>query len=502
VSVFPILLLACSETQLRPGGKDAQGDDDDDVPLPSLSIRAALAFDPLFGEASLEIEGPPEQELTVEIRDPEGELVRELEGETDDDGRLLTAWDGRTAEGAWTVAGRHELVVSAGGQEAEVELFAVRVGMREARLDDDGGVSATREPLYWPVERELQSLGEPVAGLSSIDDGEIPLDFEAPVVPLQSATRPDRAEPAAYVFDSRPLLALTVGEQGALGSSGLDEDEDEVEIELAVDGWTVLSGNPLRPGTEVVLQLDEPLGETVGVSALELQLRFELSGAPLGEQVLPLRIYRLLDVSQFDNPADKYRPWVPVVDQAMASLDGTPAQLEPVLDGLAAFVYYDLGLQYDTQAGASSYSEYVGFDWDEPHFYLSDFLQRSNGSVINCSDAGNILGAYANMVGARLEHVILDPSFDLNYILAIGGSEFTSCPFGPWGCGFSYHAVTTSPDSGAIWDATLALDGDGDPGEAPHLEKLVHHVPAEEYLDELVRAGQPNYHSSSQETLQ
>jgi hypothetical protein len=98
--------------------------------------------------------------------------------------------------------------------------------------------------------------------------------------------------------------------------------------------------------------------------------------------------------------------------------------------------------------------------------------------------------------------VIIDPSFDLNYILAIGGSEFTSCPFGPWGCGFSYHAVTTTPDSGAIWDATLALDGDGNPGSAPHTEKMVHHVPAEEYLDELVRSGQPSYHSAAQETLQ
>ena len=57
------------------------------------------------------------------------------------------------------------------------------------------------------------------------------------------------------------------------------------------------------------------------------------------------------------------------------------------------------------------------------------------------------------------------------------------CPFGkPWGCGFSYHAVTTLDDAATIWDATLALDGDKDPTSAPSTELMVHGIPGADYL--------------------
>jgi hypothetical protein len=173
------------------------------------------------------------------------------------------------------------------------------------------------------------------------------------------------------------------------------------------------------------------------------------------------------------------------------------------VDALVDFVFSDLGLVYDTSSGASAYSVYQGWDLSEPHFLLSDFLVRRFGDVINCSDAANILGAYSNMVGARLDHLILDPGFDLNYIQAIGHTEFTSCPFGaPWGCSFSYHAVTTVPGSADVWDATLALDGDADPGELPATPQLVQHVTGADYLFRLVRQGNPQYNNQAQETLQ
>lgn len=491
-------MIGCSEIRLKPD-RDDRGEETSES---ALTLTADDIFDPLFAPTEIALsDAPPDAQLEIAITSSDGDTVRTIEGETDSDGTSAISWDGRDEDRRWVRAGTYTLVLTLGDDRAEAEITAVRAGFLSARLEDDDGVSAIREPLYWPVEQELQSEGENIAQLFSIDDGEVPIDFAAPETesPLRPSQSADRwSEPAAYVFDARPILSLTVAEDSALGGTGLED----ADVELVVDGWTVLVGNPLRPGEEVLMQRDEVLGDTVGISELDLSLSFRAGDREIGAQLLPLRIYRLLDLSQFDNPSDQYRPWVPVVFEALNAIDGTPADVTSVLDALDAFVYNDLDLTYDTNSGASAYTEYIGFDWDRPHLYLTDFLQRSNGSVINCSDAGTILGAYANMVGASLEHVIIDPGFELNYILAIGGDEFTSCPFGQWGCGFSYHAVTTHPGSDSIWDATLALDGDDDPGELPSTERLVQNVPGDEYLDRLVRSGQPYYHSQSQGTLQ
>ena len=165
-------------------------------------------------------------------------------------------------------------------------------------------------------------------------------------------------------------------------------------------------------------------------------------------------------------------------------------------------MFTDLGLTYDTNTGASAYSEYDNWSLSNPHFLLSDFLVRRFGSTINCSDAGNILSAYANMAGAPLDHLILLPGFDLNYIRAIGTADHTSCPFGPSSCGFSYHAVTTTPGSDAIWDATLVLDADADPGALPASDLPVQALSTDEYLDRLVRSGNPAYVNQARGTLE
>lgn len=106
------------------------------------------------------------------------------------------------------------------------------------------------------------------------------------------------------------------------------------------------------------------------------------------------------------------------------------------------------------------------------------------------------------MIGVTLSYTIITPSFNLNYIKAIGGDSFDHCPFGNGGCGFSYHAVTTPDDAGFICDATLALDGDEDPGSYPGEELLVQAITGEEYLDRLVMSGRTNYRYTQKETLQ
>ena len=160
------------------------------------------------------------------------------------------------------------------------------------------------------------------------------------------------------------------------------------------------------------------------------------------------------------------------------------------------------GLSYDTQWGASAYTEYDWNTYDNAHFDLTAFLARSRGSVVNCTDCASILEAHANMLGAVLSYTIITPSFDLNYILAIGGDEYTHCPFGGSSCGFSYHAVTTPDDGNTIYDATLALDGDDDPGSAPNEVLMVEAIDGDEYLDRLVKRGRPDYVYTQKETLQ
>jgi hypothetical protein len=490
----------CNEVRLA-------GDDDDDDAAATeptspaggaVTLDAAAAFDPLRAPLAIAVTAPPGAAVSVEVVAEGGAAVWAAEATADDAGAVALSWDGRIEGGEIAAAGAHRLRASADDLEAEAALGIVRAGFVAAWLEGDEGVTATREPLFWPVARELQDEGEPIAALDAIDDGAVPLDFPA-VAPGPMAVRPDGAEPAAFIYDARPILALQVADvTGDGGPTGLDA----TEVAVAVDGWTVLEGSPLVPGAAVVLQRDEPLGDTVGVSELTLELALSAGGDPLGVQILPLRIYRLLDVSAFVGAQDPYRPWAPVVEQALVAIDGAPAEPYAVVDALVEFVYNDLGLTYDTDFGASAYSEYSGWSYQDPHFLLSDFLVRRFGSVINCSDAGNILGAYANMVGARLDHLILSPGFDLNYIHAIGTAEHTRCPFGVGGCGFNYHAVTTIPESGAIWDATLALDGDAAPGASPSIDLMVQAISGAEYLDRLVRSGDPQYQNQAQETLQ
>jgi hypothetical protein len=198
----------------------------------------------------------------------------------------------------------------------------------------------------------------------------------------------------------------------------------------------------------------------------------------------------------------RYQPWLAAIDPALRAIDGVAPTAHDVTNALVEFIYRELGLEYDTDWGASSYVSYTGRDYSGAHFDMSSFLSRSRGSVINCTDAAAILQAYANMLGVDLSYAIVTPGFNLNYIKAIGGDTFTHCPFGGGGCGFSYHAVTTTDDAATIYDATLALDGDEDPSQSPSTEMLVQGIDGDAYRSRLVMSGSPNYRYIQKGTIQ
>lgn len=494
------LLFACAAT----ADLAAVRAEPPEAPAPTtVSVTAPPAYDPLGGAPlAYTVVSAPGTALVLEVLDPSGQVLEAVEGTAAEDGGWAGSWDGTgSATGAYVI---RATAADSSGLETVVEhpLALVRPGFVAAWADDDNGTSALREPLFWGADRVLQDSGLPFASLETLDDADGPHDF--PPVAADLLRPPDvESEPLAFTWDSRPMLTLDPGSSSVLGDPALHL----VDLQLEVDGWTVLSGLPLAVGVPVVLQADAALRDGVGVVEEDLALRFVASDSAgdvwtVGEQLLPVRFYALLGPSGFSNPSPMYRPWVAVVDPALRGIDGTPADANAAVDALVEWVYSDLGLVYDTDSGASAYSLYVGSDWQQPHFYLSDFLKRKYGGVINCSDAGNILGAYANMIGAPLDHIVILDDFDLNEIKAIGQADFTSCPFGPNSCGFSYHAVTTVDGGATIWDATLALDGDLDPGATPSSELLVQSLSGEEYLDRLVRRGPAVYAYQAEETIE
>jgi hypothetical protein len=267
----------------------------------------------------------------------------------------------------------------------------------------------------------------------------------------------------------------------------------------------VLSGSPLADGVPVVVQKDTPLSETVGVIEETLPIAFVVgagdSELTVATQGLPVRFYATLGPETFTATDARYNAWVAAIDPALRAIQGTAPEHDAVLNALVDWLYFDAEVSYDTRYGASAYVSYRGDDWTRANFQFSDFLERRMGPVVNCTDCAAILGAYANMLGAVLDYTIILQNFPLNQIKGIGLDEFTNCPFGRGGCGFSYHAVTTDDAGGTIWDATLALDGDADPYSAPNEELLVQTISGEEYLDRLTD-GDAVYKYQSQGTIQ
>jgi hypothetical protein len=464
------------------------------------------AIDPIEGGAlGFTLSTVRPNDVTIEIRQGES-VVFALDARTDDNGHFSSSWDGHTADGERVEAGAYDLVAEMDGPEGTLEVrktvSVVRAAFDTAWAEDDAGVSAERQLLYWAVSGDLQDASEAFAHLDAVDVDGVAQDLPAITEDLIRAPELE-TEPLAYTWDSRPILTLAVATQTDLGTTGLDT----TPIDVHLDGWTVLSGTPLSDGVPVTLQADAPLGDGPGIFSTDLSLVFSATDDTgltwdIGEQTLPVHIYLTLGPSGFPQPANTYRPWVIVLEEALSAIDGTAPDESAVLDALVDWVFNDLGLVYDTESGASFYSEYLSWQWDRPHFFLGEFLQRRNGSVINCSDAANILSAYANMTGVALEQLVILENFDLNQIKAIGGTQHTSCPFGPWGCGFSYHAVTSTDGGDTIWDATLALDGDPDPGQLPSTDLLVQSLSGDEYLSRLVRSGNAAYTNQAMGTLQ
>jgi hypothetical protein len=480
-----------------PGGADSGADTGSELQPLSVSLTTTEAFDPLRGgRAEILADFSVGATARVSVVDESDQEVALLV-ESLTDGESFT-WGGEDDSGALLAAGAYTVRATAerDGESAVADgsIHSVRLAAAAGTLGGDRLAltwhDADGRGGYWSaapstetfrlsaLEEDGQALGVPTPW----DDLNVPPDEEAL----------DVNWPAAYPYDAVPTLTVELDGDLA-GYSGT------LSAEMA--GWALTDG-VVEPGGSLTFTRESAVALGPAVVEEDAELQLLVGEALVMQQAVPLRMYALLGAQNFERSGDAYGHWLAAIDPALRTLDGIEPTNTALLDGLVEFIFDDLGLRYDTQYGASAYVSYRGGSWTRAHFDFSSFLDRRNGSVINCTDAAAILGAYTNMLGGDLSYLILNPGFNLNYILAIGGSEFTSCPFGGDRCGFSYHAVT-SPDGGdSIYDATLAIDGDGDPKNTPNTEVLVQGISGPDYKAAIVRDGSPDYHSESKGTIQ
>ena len=378
---------------------------------PAVTVTGG-ALDPLLGtELVVATTSAHGSTVRLTVLDAAGSVVRTLA-----DGTAMVEtvpWDGHddagTPEPVGTYTVEAELLDADGAvlTTASADAWIVRVGVLSGTLGGD------RIPLIWHIgDGPGHYWEEDAAGttfeISAIDDGATATALPSTWDDLDTApaSHVDSSLPAAFPFDAVPTLALL-----AAGDYG------EAPVELQVSGW----GAPqlVNSGDTPVFTRDAPLAAGPSVVEETLTLTWSVDGATVGVQTVPVRIYATLGEPGFEEVGAPYEPWVAAIDPALRAITGVEGTDEAVTSALTEWIYRDLGLAYDTQYGASAYTQYSGRGYNEAEFDFTGFLARRNGSTVNCSDCASILEAYADMVGADLSYTIILQNFDLNYIKAI-----------------------------------------------------------------------------------
>lgn len=477
-------------------------------PVPSLgAVGGSQVLDPLRGSPgawSAEIADWTEG-LTVDLvlRDAVGEPLATLAEDLSvgPDAVLDFTWDLRDGEGLALPTGSYSLEWTLSDSEGEaIDLLdapfqVVRTGLLTGQWGGSGGADDVRVPLLWHQASGASSTwddaaDEPAFQLDAILTGsgadELPTQVSAVWESLRTPPTgwTDTNLPQGYAYDSRPTLRFTLGSE--LG------DTASLLWEARIEGWELVAGS-VAEGT-LSFRKTEALAERLSVVEGDLSVELRVEGELVSTQAVPYRVYAIMGPATFSAESAPHLAWVEAIDGALRGMAEADPTDEAVLDALIEWIFLDLGLRYDTRSGASYYMSYSG--WSSGRFSFSSFLDRANGSTINCSDCSGIAGVYANMLGIPLDYTIILSNFQLNQIEGIGVGSFSNCPFGGGGCGFSYHAVTTNNDAESIWDATLALDGDDDPGSSPSTRLFVQDIDGDEYLDRLVMSGSASYYYS------
>lgn len=413
-------------------------------------------------------------------------------------------WDGRGPGGARMGVGPLDVegqIIDAVGTvlaRAPDRIEVVRVGLD--RIDLSGETGARQPLLYRAMGGRRDGWFEMPATFTPFVMG--PDDGESGSSALELTDGSPRPIPGPWESTTTPPTEGTSVENDVLNvptawlvGSRIDYDVRLTSDLAGVDGGgspTVMEVRVVPPsGLSAAGDTAFRDGATVRMSGTPVLAvdRYDLPHAfgfearrPGGEwQPMPgafsvtLRMYGLVDEPTFARTTVPHRPWVDVVDTITQWVGGASGDQAGVGAAIVRGVYEDLGLRYDTRAGASHYSDY-GSGWSGGVFEMQAFQERRYGTVINCSDAASIVSSYANMIGLDFRYRILTDragdGFQLNYLQGIGSPMFTFSPFDSGRNYFRYHAIVNSRDV-RTWDATLAVDGDGAPSSSPFMQQLV-----------------------------
>ena len=397
--------------------------------------------------------------------------------------------------------------------EAKATLYVARLGATKVGV---GGGDGATVPLmyhmlngrsfgYFPVPDTLSgtSLAH-VDGEPDLDkaDGTARVFPAGPWEDLATPPTDDKGAvlesgntlPVSLTVGTKPDLLFTIGKTAhgkggnqptGLATSGMPP------VRLVVDGTPPSDAALVTEGGAVTIRLATSPVPAINVVDLPVKWHFEAKGADGqfaliagSESGAVMRFYGVLGNDQGTKSPNL--PWVAVVDEATRAIAGGATDAATARALLVKHIYEDSGLAYDRRNGASVYTNYTGGGggWTSASFNLTAYLARSKGKIVNCTDCASILSTFANMVGAKLHYAIIGWDFKLNAIQGIGSTSF-GAPFDSGYRGFSYHAVTTPDAAATIDDATLAVDGDDDPKNAPYVKKLVQNLTGDDYLTRL-----------------
>jgi hypothetical protein len=435
-------------------------------------------------------------------------------------GRCVATWDGKGTDGkivAPGVVSATAAILPATGvtplARTMVSLEVVRLGVVEVHLE-----SADKVPLmygalghvahgYWlvPSDRAAWRIGPKASeGLSAVRlemaDGTpraLPMPWDDLRSPPQDMAAMDGVEaddfslPSAFVAGGDVAITATLSSDIAGAPNGGAPVQSMIQV-VAPANTTINGDATFTAGGQVGVH--GALAPAVGRYDTTLRWTFAAKApngsfvAIPGGQSTEIVVYGTAGQPIFDYTTTPHHAWVEVVDRVTRWINGSTSDPLMVAHGIVEGVYYTMGLTYDVQSGASAYTNYPGAGFENAQFDLSSLSTLAFGNIINCSDAASIVSTYANMMGVDLRyHILTQPSvgsFDLNFIMAIGGTMFTQFPFTGGRGRFSYHAVTGPPD-GSFYDATLALDGDGDPLSLPSTALLAEGMMPNDYLYDL-----------------
>lgn len=474
------------------------------------------AFDPRLDgftalELAFDVANHHGVECTITVA-RDGALVRELDG-TVADAVCAASWDARDEDGVIVHPGSLLTVTATlpghGHRvESSTTIEVVRLGIEEIALDGEG-----RAPLlyarmggvaygYYEVAattapwRMRPDATEP-AGATPLEfaDGTTrprPMPWDDVLSPPLDGRSADGVEHDTYNLPTAWTAGSPIRVRARFSTAWAGGIADPHHVEVRAVAPPGLTGEAIiADGAEGTFDTTSSLVPAVGRYDVALSWRFEArrpGGAWIeipGAITTVHRLYGLVAPPTFDYDEIPHRAWVHVVDRVTEWIGGASSTPDDVAARIVDGIFHKLGLQYDVERGASFYTWYPLGTWNGANFELTRFVGLENGHIINCSDAASILSTYANMVGIDLRYHIIQHrtkgDFALNYLYAIGRGGFAASPFTSGIAAFSYHAITGPPDT-RVYDATLALDGDGRPDIPPHTTLLVQGLPQYDYL--------------------